>query len=358
MLSNPSLDSLTDQALLDQFGNLVQQGHHRTASLLRHIDAIDHRQLWAKYGHPSMFDFCVSRYHMSESTAGKRIGAARTARRFPVVFEMVARGEIHLSGIHRLKAHLTPENHMRVLAQATHKTIRQIEGLVAQLVPRPDVPPTLRRLPARSETAIAAPLAAEPVELPKAPPPLAAPAPPARRAPDPEPLAPSRYKLQVTIDEATHQNLRQLQDLLAHQIPNGDPAAIIERAFDALLAQVRQSKVGITEKPRARKAKARRARWIPTALRREVWARDDGRALSWARTGTAATRRAGSSLLTRRRGRKVVTTAPVISACDVVPQRVGSRSRLRRWLHGHQAQQTLEGARARNQVHEALCSSS
>src|SRR5688572_13168567 len=39
---------------------------------------------------------------MSESTAAKRIGAARTARRFPVLFSMVAHGEIHLSGIHRL----------------------------------------------------------------------------------------------------------------------------------------------------------------------------------------------------------------------------------------------------------------
>jgi hypothetical protein len=66
-----------------------------------------------------MFDFCVVRFHMSEPTAGKRIGAARTARRFPVLFDMVARGEIHLSGILRLAAHLTDENHRQVLAEAT-----------------------------------------------------------------------------------------------------------------------------------------------------------------------------------------------------------------------------------------------
>src|SRR5688572_33353880 len=80
MVSTPSLDSLTDEVLLDQFGALVQQHQLRTASLLRYIDAIDRRKLWAKYGHPSMFDFCVTRHHMSESTAGKRIGAARTAQ--------------------------------------------------------------------------------------------------------------------------------------------------------------------------------------------------------------------------------------------------------------------------------------
>ena len=268
MSSNPSFDHLTDQVLLDQFGDLVQQDHHRTASLLRYIDAIDRRQLWAKYGHPSMFEFLVTRHHMSESTAGKRIGAARTARRFPVLFEMVARGEIHLSGIHRLKAHLTPENHERVLARAKHKTIREIEKLVAELAPRPDVPTTLRALPAPRETAAAPPLTPKPPTPPKAAP----------RVPDAQPLAPGRYKLQMTIDETTRQKLKQAQDLLAHQIPNRDAAAILDRALDALLAKLHKSKAGITDKPRARRRIAnRRVRTIPMVLRREVWTRDQGR---------------------------------------------------------------------------------
>src|SRR6187549_3772027 len=163
MSSNLSLDRLSDDVLLCQFGALVQQDHRRTASLLRHIDAIDRRKLWAKQGHPSMFDWLVVRHHMSESTAGKRIGAARTARRFPVLFTMVARGEIHLSGIHRLKAHLTPENHEQVLAAAKHKTIRQIEELIAHLAPQPDAPSTLRALPTRTTAAHAhAPVPAPP----------------------------------------------------------------------------------------------------------------------------------------------------------------------------------------------------
>src|SRR6188508_1410556 len=98
MTSNTSLEALSDRALLDQFGGLVEHDRQATAELLRHIEAIDRRKIWAKQGHPSMFDFCVMRYRMSESTAGKRIGAARTARSFPILFDMVARGEIHLSG--------------------------------------------------------------------------------------------------------------------------------------------------------------------------------------------------------------------------------------------------------------------
>jgi len=268
--------------------------------LLRHIDAIDRRRLWARLGHPSMFSFLVNRFHMSESTAGKRIGAARTARRFPVLFDMVALGEIHLSGIHRLKAHLTRENHEQVLAQAKHQTLRRIEELVARLAPQPDVPTTLRALPNRTTTpptptapplgalalgaptlaapCLGAPASAPPEAFSAAPEPASAPL-PQRRDPDPAPLSPGRYRLQLTLSQSTRDKLEQLRDLLAHQIPNGDPAAIFERALDALLKQVRQSKIGTTDKPRSPKptTSARRTRHIKPVVRREVWPRDEGR---------------------------------------------------------------------------------
>jgi len=90
----------------------------------------------------------------------------------------------------------------------------------------------------------------------------------------------------VTLGENARNKLKQLQDLLAHQVPNGDPAAIVERALDALLTQVYQRKVGITNKPRAHKPeskpmataiKVRRTRYIRATVRREVWRRDQGR---------------------------------------------------------------------------------
>jgi len=268
MTSNPSLAALNDHALLSQFSELVRQDREGKANLLRHIDAIDQRKLWARLGHPTMFDFLITRHHMSEATACKRIGAARAAHRFPMLFEMVGRGEIHLSGIHRLKAHLTQENHQRVLEQAKHKTIRQIEVLVAHLAPQRDVPSTLRALPNRTTIA-------QPVLAPAPPPP--------RRDPAPEPLAPGRYKLTVTISESTRAKLKQLEDLLAQQVRKGDTAALLDRALDALLTQVKKRKIGMTDKPRASKptgkpARApRRTRHIAAAARRDVWPRDDGR---------------------------------------------------------------------------------
>jgi hypothetical protein len=129
-------DSVSDKALIGQFTALVKQDQRATADLLRYLDAIDRRQLWAKLGYSSLFVFCQQRFNMSEAVTGKRIGAMRTARRFPMLLSMVAKGEIHLSGVQRLSAHLTRDNHQDVLAAAKHRSTRDIEKLVAQLLPR------------------------------------------------------------------------------------------------------------------------------------------------------------------------------------------------------------------------------
>jgi 5-methylcytosine-specific restriction endonuclease McrA len=204
-----------------------------------------------------------------------------------MLLSMVAKGEIHLSGVQRLSAHLTRDNHQDVLAAAKHRSTRDIEKLVAQLAPQPDVPTRLRRLPEpRSHAAVSTP-AAQHGGAQRAAEPQRAAAPQApvevrpRRAPDPTPLSPCRYKLEVTLDQQAHDQLRTLQDLLAHQIPNGDPALIVKRALEMLLVESLKKKAAMTENPRTqstpRGQSMQSSRAIPAQLKREVWERDDGR---------------------------------------------------------------------------------
>jgi len=271
-----------------------------------------------------MFVFCMERFHMSEQVTAKRLWAARTARRFPVVLEMVARGELHLGAIHLLARHLTAENHERVLERARHKSSREIERLVAELAPRPDVTSRITRMPGpRTAQAAAAdrpmaeqeamdrasregaPAKAEPpVDRPVAEresmdrtsseeaPAKADPAadarilrtPESRRAAKPiVPLGPRRYKIEITVDEATHDKLRSLQDLLGRSETGRDPAAIISRAIDLLLVRTLARKAACTDRPKPVSATKPAAeagqpnRGIPAAVRREVWQRDCGR---------------------------------------------------------------------------------
>ena len=91
------------------------------------------------------------------------------------------------------------------------------------------------------------------------------------------PLAPERYKVQLTISRQTHDKLRRAQDLLRHAIPTGDLATIIDRALTLLVGDLERAKAAAVEHPRAARPGAAGSRHIPAAVRRAVWRRDQGR---------------------------------------------------------------------------------
>ena len=114
------LSHMSESALLDHFETLVARDRRTTTQLLVAIAEIDERKVWARHACPSMFAFCVERFHMSEQVTAKRIWAARTARRFPSVLGMVERGELNLAAIHVLARHLTPDNCRDVLERVSY----------------------------------------------------------------------------------------------------------------------------------------------------------------------------------------------------------------------------------------------
>jgi 5-methylcytosine-specific restriction endonuclease McrA len=64
-------------------------------------------------------------------------------------------------------------------------------------------------------------------------------------------LSPRRYKIEITVDEETHDKLRSLQDLLGRSSVGRDPAAIISRAIDVLLVETLKRKAATTDRPRS-----------------------------------------------------------------------------------------------------------
>jgi hypothetical protein len=52
------------------------------------------------------------------------------------------------------------------------------------------------------------------------------------------------------MSRASHDTLRRAQDLLRQVIPNGDPAAIFDRALTLLVADLERARLAATERPR------------------------------------------------------------------------------------------------------------
>ena len=147
MHSELALHSIPDDELLRRLHELVAHSRGTEADLVAHIGEVDERRLYARSAFPSMFVYCMQALHLSEAEAYRRITVARAARKHAVLLAMLRDGRIHLSGMALLVPVLTPENRDAVLERATHKSKRQIEQLVAELAPRPDVPSVMRKLP-------------------------------------------------------------------------------------------------------------------------------------------------------------------------------------------------------------------
>ena len=235
---------------------------------------------------PSMFAYCTEVLHLSESEANLRIGAARASRKYPVILTMLADGRLHLSGIGKLAGHLDDENVHSVLSRAAHKTKRQIEELIAELAPKPDIPPSVRKLPTpvtRPVIVAAAPPELRPdgVETTSSPSPTHSTtrttSPP---RPTVAPLAPARYKVQFTASAELRDKLRRLQALMRSSFPDGDLAAILEEAVTEKLERLEAKRYGKVKAPRKSVELSNTSpgsRYRPAAVMRVVCERDGDR---------------------------------------------------------------------------------
>ncbi len=285
-----ALTQVPSPVLLRDLVSLVAKDRLNTADLLAHLGEVEARRLYAPASCSSMHVYCVKVLRLSEDAAGKRLTAARAARRFPVLFQAVADGRLHLSAVVLLAPHLDRENHQELVAAASHRTKREIEELVAARFPRPDVQTQIRPIEptgaplARTEPGTHAERSApgrieNPNEMPNVPTPAGdegaepadtVPAPaPAASAPAPvsaafsapastpapsdrariAPLAADRFALQVTISRATRDKLVRAQELLGFSIRPGDVAELLDRALDLLVAKLEARKRGLTPRP-------------------------------------------------------------------------------------------------------------
>lgn len=280
----------TDQQLHAELARLSAHERSATADFVACLGEFDRRRLFLELGFSSIYAYCATRLHLTEGAAYRRIEAARASIRFPAVLDMLRDGRLSLATAALIGPKLTPANAEDWLRDCAFKSKREVEALLARLHPQPPVPSVIRKLPEPKTIVPPSPAGPAPlsVDLPSdaAVSPAAAPVAastasttaPASHRPVVAPLSESHYRLQVTIGAAARERLRQIQALMRHRLPNGDPAAIVEYALGMLHADLLKQKAAQVAKPRAgRQAREAKGRYIPASVKREVWRRDRGR---------------------------------------------------------------------------------
>jgi hypothetical protein len=269
---------MSDQVLLVGLKKAVSRSLVADAEVIRFIAEVDARRLYREQACSSMFTYCVEELGMSEGAAYRRIRVARLYRDLPEVLDALELGRVHLVGLHLLAAHLNDNNVDELLARAEGKSKRQIEALVCELAPKPDVPASIRKVRARTATrtssrsergeagpllqagqrSAASELFPETVE--------------GAKSAEVRPLAPARYRVQFTAGEALKSNLDRARELAGH---GATVEELIEDAVALLVEELEKNKLGAGRK--AGKVANPRGRYIARSVRRQVFERDGGR---------------------------------------------------------------------------------
>ena len=272
-----SRSQLSDEVLLRQLKASFARERFHTAALLADLAEVDARKLYRSAGYPHMSAYCMDEFGLPKDAAYKRIQAARTAREFPVMFELLADGRLNLSGVCLLAPHLTDANAAELLDEASGKKKAEIEVLLARRFPRSEAMPLVEVVAGASGS-----LAPGQVEMgsPEDDQPSAGPLAPgqvALRRSKSEPIADQRYSVQFTMSQSTHEKLQYAQSLLSHRIPSGDLSAVLDRVLDLAISRLEKQKFAATDKPRSAARVSSNQRHIPAHARRAVWQRDGGR---------------------------------------------------------------------------------
>jgi hypothetical protein len=240
------------------------------AELLLYLSELDCRKLYRNHACPSLFEYLTTRLGQSEDVAYRWMWGARLIRTFPLVYELLADGRLHLSALMLLKPHLTEENHRDWLMAASGRSKREIEKLVASRCPKADVPTRVRKLPEpaanqRDDSGrrtfaedSCAPVIRAPMATPSVTPtqPTAIAAQPLLQKPLSRSFdMPSRatkvlslsehsYRVVFTASQRLKEKLERASELVSHTITPTDLPALIERALDLLIEREERRRYG------------------------------------------------------------------------------------------------------------------
>lgn len=295
-MSGYSLSHVKDHLLLRDLTELTARDRATTALLVAHIAEVDARRLYATAGYSAMFHYCMRELGFSEDVASKRIRAARAARRFPFVFDAIADGRLHVTGVSLLSPTLRSlgvNEATELLVATENKSRDEILVVLAERFPQPDVAARVRAIPTPAEENVLSLQAPGPVGVQQSSspstcgpesdqddpaavaPPVSTPSITSTPLARTTPLSPGRFALQLTMSAETREKLRRAEDLLGRAVAPGDLAAVLDRALDALIEKLERRLLLVDNSGSRRPTTS--ARHVPAGVRRAVRVRDGDR---------------------------------------------------------------------------------
>jgi len=218
---------MDDGKLIDSLKKARSEERALQCYSLAMIAEVERRMLFAEAGYPSLFQYLVSALGYSEASSLKRIQVSRLLSRFPEIYNLLNDGTISMTALMKLAPHLKQSNFHETLNQALGKSVREIERMIAGISTEKAKPDQIRAIDQ------------------------------------------SLLSFHFTADKEFEELLRKAKAKLSHKFPKAKLKDIFGEALNALLEDTPKKKRSVLPKKLST-----HSRYIPVAIKDEVWERD------------------------------------------------------------------------------------
>jgi hypothetical protein len=254
------------------------------ADFLVALAEFDRQRLWVQMGFSNLFEYLHRELGLSRGSAHYRKVAALLVQRFPEVVEPLRSGKLCITVVLELAKVITPENKADVLPRFFHRSKQEAKAVAVEIRPEEVIPRkemvTVLPLVPRTPAGVVQPVElGRTVELATTELPNGTSLPMfalAERRAVVEPLTSELRRLHMTVTKQFLEKLESARKGQGHAQPGTSAEKVLEATLDLLLAQQAERRAEV-KRPQRNPRPARNSRHVPAAVKRAVWARDEGK---------------------------------------------------------------------------------
>jgi hypothetical protein len=230
------LKSLSDKELTGRLQQLVREEQNLTLLILPHIAEVGRRELYLEKAYSTLTEYCIHELGYGESSAWKRVRAARVIRDVPEVYDLMKSNKLSFSAVLQSANVLDSSNKHSLLPRIAGRSKCQIDKILAEYH---------------------VPLAIPDIAKPKI-----------------DVVLEKMFEIRFAADEELMELIRWLRSHLSHKYPKG--ASFLE-IFKYALSFVKQREDLASQKQSRKSSTKTDTRYIPKGVKQRVWKKCNGK---------------------------------------------------------------------------------
>jgi len=280
-----SLKSFSDRELTGRLRQLVSKEQSLTLLILSHLAEVERRGLYLEKAYSTLTEYCVYELGYGDSSASRRVRAARVINKIPEVYDLLKENKLTFSAVVHVYSVLTPQNKDTLLPRLEGKSRKEIDMILTDYMPPRKIfdqaKPTLvkklvavERAPGGASSKSAA--GALDLELGKmtrhsdgSKDPVGE-----NSTPEMKEVLERMFEVRFAADEELMELIQWMRSHLSHKFPKG--ASFLDIFKYAMKYLKDHEDLALRKKPHKSSAKSD-TRYIPKSVKQQVWKEYKGR---------------------------------------------------------------------------------